>query len=391
MSLIGQLLNDLHQREVHSLDGVDLCDLGVTFPDDGVRVQGETSGRKVFCRKEFVWAFGMALVLAAGIFFLSRIDQGTMTGETVPKQGEQEEMDPSVSSLSEPEELAPSLKSATRPIATTTTSVPGVMGSMAIDEESVAPSGVIRVPESEATQPPAPPVATSPSVPASVTERPFKLGLSKTPPRKNESPSPKQGPSTSVVANPLAARTPEVVPVRRGIPTPTSLDNLATMTLENPHAPVSQGPATSTAGVRVAQPNRGILENGEMMLPLQKAQSLGWARTLVEDGQLDEAERVVREHLSQDGDSIAALGIMASLEQKRGNLENSNRYFNRLLRLEPDQYRWWFGLAVNLEKAKRDKEAISYYRHLIKMNDVAEHVVRFAEERIRVLESGQKH
>ncbi|MBF0422314.1 MAG: hypothetical protein HQL73_04915 [Magnetococcales bacterium] len=120
-------------------------------------------------------------------------------------------------------------------------------------------------------------------------------------------------------------------------------------------------------------------------------QSLTRARTLLEQGRLDEAEQIIQEMIVREGESSAALGVMAVVEQKRGHLEASNRYYNRLVRLEPNQFRWWLGLAINMDVAKRPGEAESFYKQVIKINPSDTQAVLFAQDRLRILADDPTH
>ncbi|HIJ83986.1 MAG TPA: hypothetical protein HPQ00_07250 [Magnetococcales bacterium] len=194
-------------------------------------------------------------------------------------------------------------------------------------------------------------------------------------------PSPLQNPEV-IPTLPTANRYVSRPSLKQSAP-PQSQEIIPTLqtTQDNPDLSASKKVARATTGQSPS------LENQETIPTLQTTQSLTWARTLLEDGQYEEAERVVRNQVAQSGESATALGILAILEQKRGNLETSNRYYNRLLRLEPDQYRWWLGLAVNKDQSGSKNEAVSFYRHVVKMNNVDDQVFRFAQERLRILEA----
>ncbi|MBF0172396.1 MAG: tetratricopeptide repeat protein [Magnetococcales bacterium] len=380
MSLISQLLKDLHQRQA-ALE-IDVLSMGIEPPRSPAKVQ------RLRPERILPWVLGVFLLSVGGVAIRYWAEQRHDRVDPVANI-EQNGSAPVVSAPSEPTatpslrplSTAPTTPAATIPVTGGTPVAPanhGAMASMAVEEESVAPSGMIMVPESPAIEP-AQPVANSPLM---RRERGTSLGLATTPPKKSDSDSIalKQVPFMASVPQQI----PEVSPIRRRN-NAVIQDGLATMALDNPHGSMVSVPR-KPAEMQVARANPNIVENSETILPLQKAQTLAWARTLLEDGQLDEAERVVQEHLAQDGQSTSALGIMAELEQKRGNLEAANRYYNRLLRLEPDRYRWWLGLATNLDQAKRGKEAISFYKHVLKMENVDDHVLRFARERLRALE-----
>ncbi|MBF0422067.1 MAG: hypothetical protein HQL73_03650 [Magnetococcales bacterium] len=419
MSLINQVLSDLSERQATLAGPADLFALGLS-PVANQTPEKKTSRPFLLLIIGLMVLFSVSLMTWRGIsitqWFKHQVDRGKPVAETqvsVPEPTPGVERPESndttapaavAASAPAPQPASPGSTSTTTATATGTPSThtatitpeatfspSGVMSQFLAEEESVAPSGVVTIPAlaSEGPLPGKDRAVATVNPPVSHKQMPASTPLAKK--NKLDSLPLKQAPVIVTSYN-KAAPANQVQRIQAGGGNTTSINNinniekLASVGLERSQEIQPPTPVKPEQGAN-ARTNQGVVPQAlETVMPLQKVQSLSWARTLLEDGQLDEAERVVREQAGQEGESAAALGIMAVVEQKRGNLESSNRYYNRLVRLEPDQYRWWLGLAINMDHAKRRSEAASFYKHVIKMNPADTQVVRFAQDRLRILE-----
>lgn len=383
MSLINQLLVDLRDRQAKLTDQADLFALGVTpIPTPATENRSTPKKRLGLPAIAILLVGGAGLLAWLGNHGKLHLFRGT---ETLEKTEQTANLPVAA--------LAPNLTQT--PVSTpaepaTPAPQPSTMAHLITEEETVAAPGVIVTPAKTSEDPTSNLKELPATAPLANRGNP-KTVVAPTPP------PPKKAKVDPLPLKPAPAMTPPVIvkaapPVIQHSKTdattgPNMVDNIASVGLETSSA--------STPSAKLGKPTNMITAHKgpeptatlDTVMPLQAAQSLTWARTLLEDGQYEEAERVVRQQTAQEGESPAALGIMAVLEQKRGNLDASNRYYNRLLRLEPDQYRWWLGMAVNMDQSKHKGEAISFYKHVIKMNPPDNQVVRFAQERLRILES----
>ncbi|MBF0140001.1 MAG: tetratricopeptide repeat protein [Magnetococcales bacterium] len=391
MSLINQLLVDLRDRQARLTDQADLFALGVTpiaAPATEKRPEPKRIGLPVIAT--------IAILLVGGAGTLAWLySHGKLQ---LPRSGViQEKIEPPpnlpVAALA-PNPLPPPPPAAPAPVAappepTPPAPPPSGMAHLITEEETVAAPRVIVTPTStsEGSASHSREVPTTAPLANRGNQKPGAVPTPPPPKKVKADPLPLK--PTSTMAPPVVIKAaPPIIQRSRpdGAPGLNSIDNITSVGLESSATtPPSAKPGKPTNMI-VARKGPESTATLDTVMPLQPAQSLTWARTLLEEGQYEEAERVVRQQTAQEGESPAALGIMAVLEQKRGNLESSNRYYNRLLRLEPDQYRWWLGMAVNMDQSKHKGEAISFYKHVIKMNPPDNQVVRFAQERLRVLE-----
>ncbi|MBF0134466.1 MAG: tetratricopeptide repeat protein [Magnetococcales bacterium] len=375
MSLINQLLVDLDQRQARLTGHSHLFSLKISPP--GIHPLESLDERRY--SKRTLIGVSLLILLLSTLFFTWFYTQGIpFLKRHLITQATQEPSPPSLPTSplavgpmqQTPLPTAPD--AASTPVAIVPPVPHSVMAPLIVEEVSVAPSGTIIVPNPQPlSPPPLSPVAHSNNhVPSSglQTTQPHPLVL-----------KPSQ----------VIASLPNVRPRRRLMTTTRTLRDTirnnvtqeATVGLEHPDATLQLPPM----GIKLTRSKPTLSENAETVVPLQKKQSLNWAQTLLENGQWDEAEKVIRSQVAKEGESATALGMMATLEQKRGNLETSNRYYNRLLRMEPEQYRWWLGIAMNMDQSKRKSEAVSFYKHVLKMEHVEDQTFSFVQERLRVL------
>lgn len=389
MSLINQLLVDLDQRQARLTGHSNLFSLRISPP--GIHPL-ESPDERRYSRRTLA-GISLLILLASTIFFTWFHTQGLPFLKRhliTQERQEQPPNQPPPPLTADPVQTPLAAPGAVpAPVTVVPPAAHSVMAPLVVEEVSVAPSGAVIVPGSQ----PLPPPQEKPIPPLSPVNRGNvpPVGVS-TAIKKTQS-DPLVLKSSQVIAS-----LPNVRPLRRPIAriaAPSTVKNtirnnisqIATVGLENPDAAV-QLPSAPSMGMKLTRSKPSLAEDAETVVPLQKNQSLTWARTLLEDGQWEEAEKVIRSQVAKEGESATALGIMAILEQKRGNLETSNRYYNRLLRMEPDQYRWWLGIAVNMDQSKRKSEAISFYKHVLKMERVEDQASLFVQERLRVLEAG---
>ncbi|HAT49617.1 MAG: tetratricopeptide repeat protein [Nitrospirae bacterium] len=386
MSLINQLLVDLDQRQARLTGHSNLFSLRISPP--GIQPL-ESPDERRYSRRTLA-GISLLILLSSTLFFTWFHTQGLPFLKRHLTTQEREEQPPTRPT---PPLTADSAQTplttpgaALSPVTIVPPEAHSVMAPLVVEEVSVTPSGTVVVPNSQ----PLPPPQEKPIPPLSPVNRGNVPSIGLSAAIKKTQPDPLILKPSQVIAS-----LPNVRPLRR--PTaraaaPSTIKNtirnnisqIATVGLENPDAAVQ----LPSMGMKLTRSKPSLAEDSETVVPLQKTQSLTWARTLLEDGQWEEAEKVIRSQVAKEGESATALGMMAVLEQKRGNLETSNRYYNRLLRMEPDQYRWWLGIAMNMDQSKRKSEAISFYKHVLKMERVEDQASLFVQERLRVLETG---
>ncbi|MDF2179139.1 tetratricopeptide repeat protein [Aliiglaciecola sp. CAU 1673] len=134
-----------------------------------------------------------------------------------------------------------------------------------------------------------------------------------------------------------------------------------------------------------AQQAKQLLQSGLALDPGQHGLRLSLAKIYLLDNNNSEALALLESTnppLSEYADYYAA---RAPLARQEGNLELAVADYLLLSRFQPLLAKWRLGLAISLDQAGRQQDALGQYRWLSQQNQVAPQIREFVQQRLRAL------
>ncbi|RMF19777.1 MAG: hypothetical protein D6758_01115, partial [Gammaproteobacteria bacterium] len=132
---------------------------------------------------------------------------------------------------------------------------------------------------------------------------------------------------------------------------------------------------------------RLILEAGLARLPEQAALREALVRMLVKARDLEAARTVLRSAPTPLNATL--LGLRGWIEQQMGDARASVATYSELLRQEPENARWWSGLAIGLEQTGQLQQAQRAWAQVVQLPEVDARLLSWARQRMAALRGGE--
>lgn len=101
--------------------------------------------------------------------------------------------------------------------------------------------------------------------------------------------------------------------------------------------------------------------------PLTRASALRYAKELLDAKRFTDAEAVLENLLSEDGQNIEVLLMLARLRISKGDQQDLEELIDRAVEIAPEYWRVWLTRGCALEMLSRYSEALKSYRHAEKL------------------------
>ena len=111
-----------------------------------------------------------------------------------------------------------------------------------------------------------------------------------------------------------------------------------------------------------------------------------YARTLMAQNQLPSAIAMLTEHLPDMSRHPNYYALLAGLYQQNQQHEQAAAEYLKLVKMNPQQSRWWLGLGISLEKMSKSKEAVSAYQKARELKLPAR-LMKYVDGRLQELEA----
>lgn len=128
-----------------------------------------------------------------------------------------------------------------------------------------------------------------------------------------------------------------------------------------------------------------VLEDGIGVSPQDADLRLMLARLLSQQNEEERALTIVTPEFVLSGQSSEFLSFRAALAEKLGAHNIAYSDYLQLSAEQPDESRWWLGLAVSSDRIARNQMAIEAYQRVIVLNQLSNEVKSFAQQRINQL------
>ena len=134
---------------------------------------------------------------------------------------------------------------------------------------------------------------------------------------------------------------------------------------------------------------RVVLDAGIQLYPQDASMRLMLARLLKQQQQVAAAFTVLNTEVPLPSVSAEFLGVRASMADQLAEYDVAHADYLRLTQLQPDQARWWLGLAIASERINASAQALTAYQQAASMNQLSRDVQRFVQQRISLLVGNQ--
>lgn len=110
------------------------------------------------------------------------------------------------------------------------------------------------------------------------------------------------------------------------------------------------------------------------------------ARLLAEQGDTAAAISALEQAMGHNEQQPQLFALAAALYQQQRSFDNSIRAYQRALQLQPHQANWWMGLAISLESAAKNEEAISAYKEAQQRGGLNSESKNYVQQRLEALD-----
>lgn len=128
-----------------------------------------------------------------------------------------------------------------------------------------------------------------------------------------------------------------------------------------------------------------LLQEGLRISPRHAPFADQYARILMQRGDLAGALGVLERAAPPVEENTDYHALMGYLQQRAGNHDAAAGIYRALVDVRDDQGRWWLGLGISLEALRQPDRALAAYNRARNDPRLGGEVIRFLDERIRVL------
>lgn len=129
-----------------------------------------------------------------------------------------------------------------------------------------------------------------------------------------------------------------------------------------------------------------LLESGISYHPDNAQFALLRARLLTEQGNTSAAIATLEQATGNAVQQPELFALLAALYQQQRDYNKSIDSYQRALQLQPQQSNWWMGLAISLEGATKNAEAISAYKEAQQRGRLNKESQSYVRQRLEALE-----
>ena len=105
-----------------------------------------------------------------------------------------------------------------------------------------------------------------------------------------------------------------------------------------------------------------VLKQGISLFPKQRDMSFTLAKLQMHQGHMQEALNTLTQLTVNTKDQLQHLHLQSQLAHQLQKFEMATKYYKQLTTLQPQQGRWWFGLAFSLDSQQEYHRAIIAYQ-----------------------------
>ncbi|MDM7859144.1 tetratricopeptide repeat protein [Alteromonas sp. ASW11-36] len=134
---------------------------------------------------------------------------------------------------------------------------------------------------------------------------------------------------------------------------------------------------------------RVVLDAGVQLYPQDASMRLMLARLLEQQQQTQAAFAILNPEGTLTSINAEYLGVRAAMADQLGEYAIAFEDYMRLTQLQPEQARWWLGLAISSERVGASAQALAAYQQAASMNQLSRDVQRFVQQRISLLVGAQ--
>ena len=128
-----------------------------------------------------------------------------------------------------------------------------------------------------------------------------------------------------------------------------------------------------------------VLKQGILLFPEQRNLSFTLAKLQMHQGHTQQALNTLIHLKSKAKDRLQHLRLQSQLAHHLEKFDIAEQSYKELAQLQPQQGRWWFGLAFAFDSQQEYHRAIIAYQHAIKQKNLSHMTQKYAQDRIQIL------
>lgn len=102
---------------------------------------------------------------------------------------------------------------------------------------------------------------------------------------------------------------------------------------------------------------------------------------------VDRARIVLEQYEDASEDDANYFGLLAAVYQRSGKHELALAAFEKAIRGNPQEARWWLGFAISLEKTGKLQKATTAYRRVIESTSATPGILKWVRNRLAILQT----
>ena len=130
-----------------------------------------------------------------------------------------------------------------------------------------------------------------------------------------------------------------------------------------------------------------ILQAGVEQFPQQPKLILMLARALVNNGQAEQAVDLLNGQALSPNTEVERLALLAGLAQQTGQPQLAFDSYQALVKIAPDNSKWWMGLGISAEQLSLSATAVTAYQSALALNQLSPRLNQFVRQRLVMLGS----
>jgi MSHA biogenesis protein MshN len=113
------------------------------------------------------------------------------------------------------------------------------------------------------------------------------------------------------------------------------------------------------------------------------------AQLLLKQGRPEQAEQALGAVPSNATEEPEWLGVQAAVKQRQGKHAEAVELYRKATSRQPEEMKWWLGLAISLEAGERYEEARAAYHHIAVHGVASPEIKAYVLQRLTALRGGQ--
>ncbi len=132
-----------------------------------------------------------------------------------------------------------------------------------------------------------------------------------------------------------------------------------------------------------------VYQEGLSLNPKESRLAIPLAHLLVEEGKVDQSLQVLQKAAPPEKADPDYHSFIAALQQQTGRHGKAITIYQKILRTQPENGKWWLGLGISLMAEARNKEALVAFESSLHDERVSSALKQFASQRINDLKNNQ--